>query len=53
MKDETAFGGKRKIIDYHLTLDMSKELSMVENNPKGKEACRYFIECEKGMLLSI
>lgn len=50
MKDDTAFGGKRKIIDYHLTLDMAKELSMVERNPKGKEARRYFIECEKRLL---
>jgi phage anti-repressor protein len=37
-------------IDYHLTLDMAKELSMVERNAKGKEARRYFIECEKRLL---
>jgi anti-repressor protein len=53
MKDETAFGGKRKVIDYHLTLDMSKELSMLENNQKGKEARRYFIECEKRLLAQV
>ena len=34
-------------IEYHTTLDMAKELSMVERNEKGKQARKYFIECEK------
>jgi len=34
-------------IEYVLTLDMAKELSMIENNEKGREARKYFIECEK------
>ncbi|WP_375689721.1 antA/AntB antirepressor family protein [Bartonella sp. AP57NXGY] len=38
-------GHNRK--DYHLTLSVAKELSMVENNKKGREARLYFIECEK------
>lgn len=33
--------------EYHLSLDMAKELSMVENNPQGRVARRYFIDCEK------
>lgn len=34
-------------IDYVLTLGMAKELSMIENNDKGRQARKYFIECEK------
>jgi len=33
--------------EYILTLDTAKELAMVEGNEKGKQARRYFIECEK------
>ncbi|EAI0449771.1 phage antirepressor Ant [Campylobacter coli] len=33
--------------DYYVTLDMAKELCMVENNEKGRQARRYFIDCEK------
>jgi phage anti-repressor protein len=47
-------GGNRKgTTDYHLTLDMAKELSMVENNAKGREARRYFMECEKQVLAAL
>ncbi|WP_375626999.1 MULTISPECIES: antA/AntB antirepressor family protein [unclassified Bartonella] len=38
-------GHNRK--DYHLTLSVAKELSMLENNKKGKQARQYFIECER------
>jgi phage anti-repressor protein len=33
--------------EYHLTLDMAKELAMVENNEKGREIRRYFISLER------
>lgn len=39
--------GGRPAIDYFLTIDMAKELSMVERNDKGKQARAYFIACEK------
>lgn len=39
--------GGRPQIEYALTIDAAKELSMVEGNDKGKQARRYFIECEK------
>ena len=41
--------GMSKQTDYLLTLDMAKELSMVENNDQGRAARRYFINCEKAL----
>ena len=40
---------KQMPIDYHISISMAKELSMVENNEQGKQARKYFIECEKAM----
>ncbi len=44
--------GKRDVAvkNYHLSLDMAKELSMVERNDKGRQARRYFIACEKALI---
>lgn len=43
----TANGGHATRMEYALSIDMAKELCMVENNEKGRIARRYFIECEK------
>ncbi len=42
-------GGHNRV-DYYLSLDMAKELCMVENNPRGREARRYFIAMERQAL---
>lgn len=42
--------GGRPSQEYTCTLDMGKELCMVENNEKGRIARRYFIECERRLL---
>jgi anti-repressor protein len=36
--------------EYFITLDMAKELAMVELNDKGKQARRYFMDCEKQLI---
>lgn len=40
-------GGDRRSIDYIISLDMAKELAMVENNEQGRKIRKFFIEAEK------
>ena len=35
------------MIEYYITLDMAKEVAMIENNEKGRDVRQYFITCEK------
>lgn len=39
--------GGRPGTDHQLTIDMAKELCMLQRSDKGKEYRQYFIECEK------
>ncbi|GJD58366.1 antA/AntB antirepressor family protein [Methylobacterium dankookense] len=39
--------GGRPSVEYALTIDTAKELAMVERNARGREARRYFIDCER------
>jgi anti-repressor protein len=34
-------------MNHDLTMDMAKEICMLQHNERGKQARRYFIECEK------
>lgn len=43
------WGGQNKI-EYHITLDMAKELCMLERSELGQQARRYFIKMEKEAL---
>ncbi len=39
--------GGRPSTDHAFSLDMAKEIAMIQRNEKGKQARQYFIECEK------
>lgn len=45
--------GGRPSKEYRLSLDMGKELAMVENNEEGRKIRRYFIECEKALRANV
>ncbi|MEI7488508.1 MAG: antA/AntB antirepressor family protein [Chryseobacterium sp.] len=47
LKNEQNSNGGRPLKEYIISLDMAKELSMVEKTEKGRQARRYFIEMEK------
>lgn len=40
-------GGKQSRIDHQITLDMAKELCMIQRSEKGREFRKYFIDAER------
>jgi anti-repressor protein len=47
LKTSKGIKGGRSTTEYHLTLDMAKELTMVEKNERGRQIRRYFISLEQ------
>lgn len=45
-KKVTAQGNASEYIDHFLKINMAKELTMIENNEKGRVLRKYFIDCE-------
>ena len=44
---QNQYGGEKQINDYAITLDMAKELCLLQENDLGRQARRYLIERDK------
>lgn len=44
---QDTLGREREALNHIVSLDMAKEISMIQRTEKGKQARQYFIECER------
>lgn len=47
--EQDKLGRRREVMNHIISLDMAKEISMIQRTEKGKQARQYFIECEHRM----
>lgn len=44
---QDSLGREHEALNHIVTLDMAKEISMIQRSEKGKQARQYFLECER------
>lgn len=47
VREQDKLGRTREVMNHIVSLDMAKEISMIQRSEKGKQARQYFIECER------
>lgn len=47
VREQDKLGRGREVMNHIVSLDMAKEISMIQRSEKGKQARQYFIECER------
>ena len=40
-------GGEQNMVDYQISIDMAKQICMIQRNEKGRQYRQYFLDLEK------